>query len=253
MSCRVAGSNRRGAPAFSPGQHAPQLAIGEHELSFEDHELLEPAAVDARVEHTPAFDRARTHEHHRRRERSVDRRRRRDPRLTSPRPGVGVDGEDLDALDDHQALAIVVWARLDARIRPIASRHRQIDCVVDVPFDDEEPGEAARHLIVRGSVGVRVIPVRAGWVRLRRSAGPPARPLHVTQLMFVLRVGDALVRRQRRHAGIGRRLAGPPVGMRQDRAERCCRRPCHSALKPGSTCKPCVCRFVVCDPCGTLT
>ena len=91
-------------------------------------------------------------------------------RLAAARPGVGVDREHLDALDQHQPLAVVVRPRLDARIRTIAPRHRPIDRVVDVAFDDEEAGEAAGDLIVRGAVRVRVIPVRAGRMRLRRRA-----------------------------------------------------------------------------------
>ena len=101
------------------GQDAPQLPVREDEVPFEHHELLEPAPVDARVEHTPALDRARPHEHHRRRERPVDRGWRRETSLTAPRTGIDVDRRHLHALNHHQPFAIVVRTRLHARIRPI--------------------------------------------------------------------------------------------------------------------------------------
>ena len=95
--------------------------------------------------------------------------------LAAARSGIDIDREDFDALDHHQPLAVVVRPGLDARIGTIAPRHRPIDRIVDVAFDDEEAGEAAGDLIVRGAVRVRVIPVRAGRMRLRRRARPARR------------------------------------------------------------------------------
>ena len=175
-----------------------------------------------------------------------------DAPLAAPRTGVDIDRGHLDALNHHQPLAIVVRPRLHARIRPIGPRHRTIDRIVDVAFDDEEAGEAARDLIVRGPVRVRVIPVRARRMRLRRRTGPAAirctLPSGCSYCASPMRSCGASVR----HARIGRRLAHLPVGMRQDAQERVVAA-VPFALKPGSTCSPCVCRFVVCDPCGTFT
>ncbi len=137
---------------------------------------LNPRPSTLRVQHAPALDGAGPHEHRRRREAAVDRRRRRDAALAAPRAGIDVDREHLDALDHHQPLAVVVRPGLDARIGTIAPRHRTIDRIVDVAFDDEEAGEAAGDLIVRGAVGVRVIPVRAGRMRLRRRTRPARAP-----------------------------------------------------------------------------
>ena len=141
-------------------------------------------------------------------------------RLAAAGAGIGIDREDLDALDHHQALAIIVRPRLHAGIRTIAPGHRPIDRIVDIPFDDEKAGEAAGDLIVRRAVRVRVIPVRARRMRLRGRAGAAA--------IAARRRADArtpLPRRARaarasRHAGRRRRLRGSAVTTRQNAKKR---------------------------------
>jgi hypothetical protein len=137
-----------GRPFLLTRQDTPQLPIGEHEVPLEDHEGLESTAIDAGVQDAPAFDGSRAHEHGRRRKAPVYGGRRSDAPLAAAGARIGIDGKHLDALDEHQALAVIVRTRLDAGIRALASRHRTVDRVVHIPFDDEKAGETAGDLIV---------------------------------------------------------------------------------------------------------
>ena len=214
MSLRVAASTTGGVPAGA-GLHLPELPVREDELALEDHEALRPASVDAPVEHAPSLHGSRTHEDRRGREAAVDGHRRPLPRLHPPWPGVDVHRLDLDALDQHQAFAIVVRSGLLTGVRPLHTCQRQVDRIVDVAFDDEEPGEAARHLIVRRAMTMRVIPVRARRMWLRRRAAA-ARAHHVAEGELVVGLADALVRFELAPAsGCGRTLADVPIATRQ--------------------------------------
>ena len=73
---------------------------------------------------------------------------------------------------------------------------------------------------MRGPVRVRVIPVRARRMRLRRCAGLTSIPLDVAEPMLVLRDADPLVRADRATAGSRRRLAHLTVCVRQNPQER---------------------------------
>jgi hypothetical protein len=106
---------------------------------------------------------------------------------------VVVDREDLDPLNEHHALAVIVRARLHRGIGAGDPRHRAVDRIVDVSLDDEEAGESAGDLVVRGAVRVRVIPVRAGRVRSRGRLG---RVRHAAEPVLVVRLPEALVRGQ---------------------------------------------------------
>ena len=186
----------------------------EHELALEHHELLEAAAVDAGIQHTPAFHRTGPHEHHRRREAAVDRRWRRDSQRLTPRTFT-IGREDFDALQHDQALAIVVRSGLFRGVRAVRSGHRAIDGVVDVAFDDQEAGESAGDLVVRRAVRVRVIPV--GPRRVRNRHGRRARLLPPgTDRVLVTAFADAFVGIQRTAAGVLRRPSRRAVSQRQD-------------------------------------
>ena len=170
LPCRRLHDTRRGG-VFAR-LDLPQLSIREHELAFEHHEALGAAAVDARVEHAPPLDGAGTHEDHRRREAAVDRHRWRQAALVAAGAGVHVERRDLDALNHHDALAVVERSGLHGWIRPLRAGHRPVDRVVDISFDDEEAGEPAGDLIVCRAMAVRVIPVRAWRMGLARATAP---------------------------------------------------------------------------------
>ena len=105
---------------------------------------------------------------------------------------VEVDGRDDDALDEHEPFAVVVTAGRRRRIRSRGACHRRVDRVVHITFDDQEPGHSGRDLVVRRSVRVRVIPVRAWRLGLRRARG--RRPRTASQDELVVDLTDVLVR-----------------------------------------------------------
>ena len=133
------------------------------------------------------------------------------------RSGIDVERRDFDALHEHQALAVVEWAGLHRRIRAFSPRHRLVDRIVDVAFDDEKAGEAAGHLIVGGAVRMRVIPVRARGMGLRFAAGAAAgSALHIPDGVFVPGFRHTLVRRERAARLLVGALPDLPVPSRQD-------------------------------------
>ena len=135
------------------------------------------------------------------------------------RVGVGILRADEHALHEYQAFPIVVGTG-----RPLEVWQRRlpgqcaIERLVHVPFDDEEPRHPAGHLIVRGAVGMRVVPVCAGRVRLVRVALHMTKPELVVRLAGLLVVseeGNLIEVSQERARGIGGvRLALPEIGLR---------------------------------------
>ena len=96
--------------------------------------------------------------------------RRRQAALVATGTGIHIERRDLDALNHHDAFAVVEWPGLLGRVRTVLSGHRPIDRIIHVSFDDEEAGEAAGDLIVCRAMSVRVIPVRAWRVGAARAA-----------------------------------------------------------------------------------